>query len=68
MIHFDCQLFTFSISSEHAIITNKNGEVTVKPASSGAKTKVNGIMITGEQILKHHDRLLFGIFLILNLQ
>ncbi|XP_065676074.1 kinesin-like protein KIF28 [Hydra vulgaris] len=56
----DIAMSGLSISSEHAIITNKNGEVSVKPANSGAKTKVNGIVITGEQILKHHDRLLFG--------
>ena len=57
----DIAMTGLSIASQHAIITNKNGEVTIKPASSGAKTKVNGVPITtGEQNLKHHDRIMFG--------
>ena len=56
----DIAMSGLSISSEHAVITYKNGEVTIKPATVGAKTKVNGSTITGEQGLKHHDRILFG--------
>lgn len=56
----DIPMTGLSVSSEHAILTFKDKEVTIKPASPGAKTKVNGIPITGEQGLKHHDRVLFG--------
>lgn len=37
-----------------------NGEITIEPASVGAKIKVNGVALTGERVLKHHDRILFG--------
>ncbi|XP_046842712.1 kinesin-like protein KIF28P [Xenia sp. Carnegie-2017] len=49
-----------SIQKQHAIITVKNGEITVKPAAQGAKTKVNGMPLPGERVLKHLDRVLFG--------
>ena len=45
---------------QHAIITNKKGEITIKPAVQGAKTKVNGSPLTGPCILSHKDRILFG--------
>jgi len=45
---------------EHAIITSKDGEITLKPGSPGAKTKINGLALTDEQKLKHHDRIVFG--------
>lgn len=48
------------MATEHAIITNKDGEVIIKPGSPGAKTKINGLALTGEQKLKHHDRIVFG--------
>lgn len=56
----DIALSGLSISSEHAVISSKGGEVTIKPATTGAKTKVNGSPLTGEQVLKHNDRILFG--------
>lgn len=50
----------FSIGKEHAVITVKDSEITIKPAVPGSKTKVNGMPLTGETPLKHMDRLLFG--------
>jgi hypothetical protein len=50
----------FSIQKQHAAITVKNGEITIKPAAQGAKTKVNGMPLPGERVLKHLDRVLFG--------
>ncbi|CAB3998979.1 kinesin KIF28P [Paramuricea clavata] len=49
-----------SIQKQHAVITVKNGEITIKPAAQGAKTKVNGMPLPGERVLKHLDRVLFG--------
>ena len=48
------------MATEHAIVTHKEGSVTLKPASPGAKTKVNGLALTDELTLKHHDRIVFG--------
>ena len=45
---------------EHVLLNFKDGEVSVKPAVPGAKTKVNGLPLTGERVLKNNDRLLFG--------
>ena len=42
------------------MITVKDGEITIKPAAQGAKTKVNGMPLPGERVLKHLDRVLFG--------
>lgn len=56
----DIAMTGLSISKEHAIITYVDGVVSIKPASNGAKTKVNGILLSGEQVLVHHDRVLFG--------
>ena len=50
----------FSIQKQHAVITVKDGEITIKPAAQGAKTKVNGMPLPGERVLKHLDRVLFG--------
>lgn len=49
-----------SILKQHALIKSSNGEITIEPASPGAKTKVNGMPLTGERVLKHYDRILFG--------
>lgn len=50
-----------SIMKKHAILSlGENDEYELKPAVSGAKTKVNGQPLTGAQILNHKDRILFG--------
>ncbi|XP_031552052.1 kinesin-like protein KIF28P [Actinia tenebrosa] len=49
-----------SIQKQHAVITVKESEITIKPATTGSKTKVNGMPLTGETPLKHMDRILFG--------
>jgi len=49
-----------SILKQHAVIKSNNGEIAIEPASPGAKTKVNGMPLTGERVLKHYDRILFG--------
>ena len=51
-----------SILKQHALLIWSQNEVTLKPATSGAKTKVNGLPLTGERVLKHLDRILFGKF------
>lgn len=56
----DIAMSGLSIANEHAIISNINGQITIKAASPGAKTKINGVLIDGEQRLNHHDRILFG--------
>jgi len=56
----DIALNGLSIQKEHCVLTIADGEVTIKPATAGAKTKVNGVILVGERPLKHHDRLLFG--------
>ena len=50
------------MATEHAIITMKDGDIVLKPGSPGAKTKVNGLALTDELKLKHHDRIVFGTF------
>ncbi|XP_020609741.1 kinesin-like protein KIF28P [Orbicella faveolata] len=49
-----------SILKQHAVIKTANNEITIEPASPGAKTKVNGMPLTGERVLKNYDRILFG--------
>ena len=45
----------------HATITtNDDGEIEIKPAMQGAKTKVNGQPLMGSRVLEHKDRVLFG--------
>ena len=51
---------SFSIKAHHAVIAMAEREVTIKPGAPGAKTKVNGMPLTGERVLKHLDRVLFG--------
>ena len=56
-----------SISNKHAIIERKiTNSFVIKPALSGAKTKINGQMLVGEIPLNHKDRILFGTFLYIN--
>lgn len=52
--------FFYSILKQHALIKSANCEITIGPASMGAKIKVNGMPLTGERVLKHFDRILFG--------
>ena len=54
-------LLIFSISKQHAILSCKDNEITIKPATQGAKTKVDGVPLTGERVIKHMDRILFGM-------
>ena len=49
-----------SIQKNHASVTYANNEVVLKPLTQGAKTKVNGTPLTGEQKLEHNDRVMFG--------
>ncbi|XP_064610352.1 kinesin-like protein KIF28 [Liolophura sinensis] len=50
-----------SIQKEHAVIVCKKGEVEIQPVGkSGAKTKVNGLPLTGPKNLHNKDRILFG--------
>jgi len=52
---------TCSILKEHAIISIVNGDYEIRPASLGAKTKVNGSPLVGRRVLTHKDRILFGM-------
>jgi len=56
----DVILTGLSIQKQHATVTSDNDEIVLKPVSQGAKTKVNGTPLTGEQKLEHNDRVLFG--------
>ncbi|XP_038077973.1 kinesin-like protein KIF28P isoform X3 [Patiria miniata] len=49
-----------SISKQHAIITNSDGEITLRPYSSSCKIKVNGVPLAGARSLEHLDRVMFG--------
>jgi len=50
-----------SINKHHAILTvSDKGEAELKPADQGAKTKLNGLPLTGPTVLSHKDRILFG--------
>ncbi|KAL8592992.1 hypothetical protein ACOMHN_017922 [Nucella lapillus] len=57
----DICLSGLSIQKQHAVITNKKGEVDIEPACQGAKVKVNGILQAGKTTLSHLDRVLFGL-------
>ncbi|KAK3761147.1 hypothetical protein RRG08_022551 [Elysia crispata] len=57
----DIALSGLNIQKKHAVLTQEGGsEVTIKPGSDGAKTKVNGVPITGPRSLEHMDRIIFG--------
>ncbi|XP_071958666.1 kinesin-like protein KIF28 [Antedon mediterranea] len=49
-----------SIQKKHAIVSNSDGEVEIKPGSPGAKIKVNGIPLVNSKVLENLDRILFG--------
>lgn len=49
-----------SILKEHAVISVVDGTYEIRPASLGAKSKVNGTSLTGPRVLTHKDRILFG--------
>ncbi|EDV21287.1 uncharacterized protein TRIADDRAFT_30614, partial [Trichoplax adhaerens] len=55
-----CRLFGFSVQKQHSIMTLENDQVSIKPGVPGAKTKINGAPLTGERVLQHFDRVLFG--------
>ena len=55
-----------SIQKLHASVNYDNDEVVLKPLNQGAKTKVNGAPLTGEQKLEHNDRVLFGKLILQN--
>lgn len=53
--------FICSINKQHAILTvSDKGEAELKPGAPGAKTKLNGMPLTGPTMLMHKDRILFG--------
>ncbi|KAH9515666.1 Kinesin-like protein kif28p [Bulinus truncatus] len=56
----DIVLNGLSIQKKHAIISNEKGMITLKPGCDEAKTRVNGILITGPRTLQHKDRIIFG--------
>uniref|UniRef100_H2ZMC6 Kinesin-like protein n=1 Tax=Ciona savignyi TaxID=51511 RepID=H2ZMC6_CIOSA len=56
----DIILTGLSIQKQHASITFDNEEIVIKPATSGARIKVNGAPLTGERKLEHNDRVLLG--------
>lgn len=56
----DIGLSGLSIRKEHAQVHVKGKEVKIKPATSVAKTKINGQPLTGEVKLMHNDRVRFG--------
>eukprot|EP00112_Aurelia_sp_Birch-Aquarium-sp1_P014219 Seg3055.2 transcript_id=Seg3055.2/GoldUCD/mRNA.D3Y31 product="Kinesin-like protein KIF28P" protein_id=Seg3055.2/GoldUCD/D3Y31 len=56
----DIPMTGLSITKQHAVLIWKETEITLKPGSSGSKTKVNGVPLTGERVLKHLDRILYG--------
>nr|XP_054748335.1 kinesin-like protein KIF28 isoform X2 [Lytechinus pictus] len=49
-----------SIQKQHALVKNENGDISIKPATAGAKVKINGAPLVGERILSHLDRVMFG--------
>ncbi|EDV28301.1 uncharacterized protein TRIADDRAFT_53800 [Trichoplax adhaerens] len=53
------ELKGLSILSEHAIVTSKDGQITVR-ACNNAKVLLNGETVTSKVILHHGDRVMFG--------
>ena len=45
-----------SIAKEHAVVSNKNGTVTLKPGAEAKGILVNGAKITKDTQLSHNDR------------
>lgn len=54
------QLSGLGILSDHAFLSNRNGEISIKPGQVGAKIKVNGANIEDSHVLQNNDRILFG--------
>ncbi|XP_060594339.1 kinesin-like protein KIF28P [Ruditapes philippinarum] len=55
----EIQLNGLSIQKDHCEITNKDGNVAIKPSPS-AQIMINGAKITKETKLSHNDRVSFG--------
>ncbi len=56
----DIVLNDTNVSRTHAEFVSAAGEVTVKDLGSTNGTKVNGVLVTGEQLLQHGDVINFG--------
>ena len=56
----DIVLNDTNVSRRHAEFVSAAGEVTVKDLGSTNGTKVNGVLVTGEQLLQHGDVINFG--------
>ncbi len=56
----DIVLNDTNVSRTHAEFVSAAGEVTVKDLGSTNGTKVNGVLITNEQLLQHGDVINFG--------
>lgn len=54
------QLSGLGILTDHAILSNQGGEITMKPCQLGVKIKVNGNNVEDVHTLQHNDRILFG--------
>lgn len=56
----DIVLNDTNVSRRHAEFVSAAGEVTVKDLGSTNGTKVNGVLVTNEQLLQHGDVINFG--------
>ncbi|PAA68256.1 hypothetical protein BOX15_Mlig015918g1 [Macrostomum lignano] len=57
----EINLVGLSISKRHAVISRKSErEFSIRPGIQGARTKVNGLPLTGPLELTHKDRIVFG--------
>lgn len=56
--HFVCFI---SIQPNHATLTNKDGVVTLSPAT-GSRVLVNGTVLKQDSILHHNDRLVLSLY------
>ena len=56
----DIVLNDANVSRKHAEFVSAAGEVTVKDLGSTNGTKVNGVLVSGEQLLQHGDLINFG--------
>ena len=55
------QINGLNIITEHALIANENGKISITPGEIGAKIKVNGINVEESRVLQHRDRILIGL-------
>ena len=60
--HLECDIVISdsNVSRKHAEIVCADGDVVVKDLGSTNGTKVNGVAVTGEQLLQHGDVIGFG--------